>query len=385
MSDKKKKPQKKKRPSAHDVRPSALSVKPGKVGGHDGMSRSKEPKGSVRPASALRPELGTKEYVEGVLAGDRTILGRAITLVESNAAEHQDRAQELLKELSPRAGRSIRVGITGIPGSGKSTLIETLGTTLTETDHQVAVLAVDPSSSVSRGSILGDKTRMERLARNPRAFIRPSPTGGTLGGVARKTRETILLFEAAGYDVLLVETVGVGQNEIAVRSMVDFFLLVLVAGTGDELQGIKKGVIEIADALVVNKADGENKVAAAAARAQYARALHYIRPATKGWQTEAFTASALTGDGVDALWKVVETFRNLTTRSGAFGRRRCEQARDWLHQMIAERLTNNFYGHPAIAEILPGIEQEVIDGRLPAARAAMNLLKKFDEGRTNSD
>lgn len=378
MGDKKKKTQKKKPPSA-------LSVRPGKAGGHDGMPGSKKPERTLHSAAASRPAFYTEEFLEGVLAGNRTILGRAITLVESNAPEHQDLAQELLEKLSPHAGRSIRVGITGLPGSGKSTLIETLGSTLTEREHKVAVLAVDPSSSVSRGSILGDKTRMDRLSRNPHAFIRPSPTGGTLGGVARKTRETILIFEAAGYDVLLVETVGVGQNEIAVRSMVDFFLLLLVAGTDDELQGIKKGVIEIADALVVNKADGENKIAAEAAREQYARALHYIRPATRGWRTEAFTASALTGDGVDRLWKVVEKFRELTTESGLFDRRRCEQARDWLHQMIAERLTNNFYSHPAIARILPGIEQEVIDGTLPAARAALSLLKRFDEGHTHSD
>jgi len=384
VSDKKKKPQKKKPTSA-------LNVRPGKVGGHDGMppskvrADSKAPAGSKKPKAAARPELALEEYVDGVLAGDRTILGRAITLVESNAPEHEERAQELLKTLSSRAGRSIRVGVTGLPGSGKSTLIETLGSTLTDREHKVAVLAVDPSSSVSRGSILGDKTRMDRLARNRRAFIRPSPTGGTLGGVARKTRETIVLFEAAGYDVILIETVGVGQNEIAVRSMVDFFLLLLVAGTGDELQGIKKGVIEIADALVVNKADGENRIAAEAAREQYGRALHYLRPATSGWRTEAFSASALTGDGVDTIWTVVETFQRLTEKSGVFERRRREQARDWLHQMIAERLTNNFYSHPAIVPILPAVEQDVIDGRTPAARAAMNLLKKFDEGHTNSD
>jgi len=384
VGDRKKKSRKKKPPSA-------LSVRPGTTGGHDGMPAARGSERAPRRTAAPRTEPGTREYVAGVLAGDRTVLGRAITLVESNAPEHQDQAQEVLKELSPRAGRSIRVGITGVPGAGKSLFIETLGTALTEgrapggSKHKVAVLAVDPSSSVSGGSILGDKTRMERLSRNPRAFIRPSPTGGTLGGVARKTRETMLLFEAAGFDVLLVETVGVGQNEIAVRSMVDFFLLLLVAGAGDELQGIKKGVIEIADAVVVNKADGENRIAAEAARDEYARALHYIRPATGGWRTEAFTTSALTGDGVDTIWKTVEKFQAVTVASGVFDRRRREQTRDWLHQMIAERLSNTFYNHPAIAGILPSVEREVIDGTLPAARAAMSLLEKFEEAHGRSD
>jgi LAO/AO transport system kinase len=354
--------------------PSALSVVPGQGGGHDGMpGKGPRRRGGEARTAGISP-LKTDAYVRGVLAGDRTVLGRAITLVESNAPGHQEQGQELLRILLPRAVDSIRVGITGTPGSGKSTFIETLGTMLTERGHKVAVMAVDPSSSVSGGSILGDKTRMERLARNPSAFIRPSPTGGTLGGVARKTRETIVLFEAAGYDVILVETVGVGQNEIAVRSLVDFFLLFLVAGGGDELQGIKKGVMELADALVVNKADGDNVVAAATARAEYARALHYLRPATEGWRTESFTASALTGDGVAAIWDVIGAFRRIVAANGVFDRRRRDQAVDWLHGLIEEGLKEMFYRHPAVADVLPGIEGGVKDGSLPAVRAALRLL-----------
>ena len=373
MSDKKPKSRPKPPPP-----PTALHVVRGVEGNHDGLDdRGGRASSRQRRSGSARP-FTTDQYVEGVLAGDRTVLGRAITLIESNAPAHQEQAQEVLKALIPKTGKAARVGITGVPGAGKSTFIETLGCRLTAADHKVAVMAVDPSSSVTKGSILGDKTRMEELSRDPNAFIRPSPAGGTLGGVARKTRETMLLFEAAGYDVLLVETVGVGQSEITVRSMVDFFLLILISGAGDELQGIKKGVMEIADAIVINKADSDNVAAARRTRADYERALHYLQPATRGWQTGVYTASALTGDGIDVIWSDVERFCRETTASGVLDRRRREQAREWLHSMVKERIAERFYRHPGVARLLPDIEKAVIDGTIPATRAAWQLLEAFE-------
>jgi LAO/AO transport system kinase len=319
-------------------------------------------------------KLTTEAYVQGVLAGDRVLLARAITLVESNAPHHFAQAQEVLQQLLPHTGQSIRLGITGVPGAGKSTLIETLGLKLTQLGHKVAVLAVDPTSAISRGSILGDKTRMEQLTREENAFVRPSPTGGMLGGVARKTRESILVCEAAGYDVILVETVGTGQSEITVRSMVDFFLLLLVPGAGDELQGIKKGVVEIADAILINKADGENKIRAEAARTEYNRALHYLTPATEGWRTRAYTGSALDGTGIDKIWELIESFREKTAASGALQTRRQAQLQAWLHTIIEEQLKRAFYEDTAVQTALPALETAVRQGTLPPTAAALKLL-----------
>ncbi|MCP5100444.1 MAG: methylmalonyl Co-A mutase-associated GTPase MeaB [Chloroflexi bacterium] len=336
---------------------------------------------SVQQPSPRRQQLTIDDYVHGVSSGERTLLARAITLIESNAPRHFTTAQAVLKQLLPQTGNALRVGITGVPGAGKSTLIENIGLMLTKQGHKVAVLAVDPTSSVTKGSILGDKTRMEHLSREANAFIRPSPTSGMLGGVARKTRETMLLCEAAGFDIILVETVGTGQSEITVRSMVDFFLLLLVPGAGDELQGIKKGVVELADAIFINKADGINKIAAQAARAEYNRALHYLTPATAGWQTRAHTGSALTGDGIEKLWSVIERFREVTAVSGTFEQRRRNQLREWLHTLIEEQLRAHFYGETAVKTALPSLETAVMNGTIPPATAAHQLLNLFEQSK----
>jgi len=347
----------------------ASQVMKGVVGGHDGLAKA------LGTDQAPRRKIDVSAYAEGVLAGDRALLARAITLVESNAPHHLQSAQDLLQHLLPHTGNSMRVGITGVPGAGKSTFIDTFGSYLTEQGYRVAVLAIDPSSSVTGGSILGDKTRMENLSRDENAFIRPSPTGGMLGGVARKTRESMLVCEAAGYDVILVETVGTGQSEITVRSMVDFFLLILITGAGDELQGIKKGVIEIADALLINKADGDNKIPAQAARSEYNRVLHFLTSATEGWTTRAHTASALTGDGIENIWNVIQAFEEKTMSSGIFEQRRQSQLREWLHTVVETQLIDFFFRHPAIQSALPDIEESVASGEMPATAGAQALLK----------
>jgi len=345
-------------------------------GGHDGFRRS-EPS-AARSAARKRRRLTVDEYVAGVLAGDRNVLAQTITLVESNASAHFDTAQEVLRQLLPHTGQSIRVGITGVPGVGKSTFIEALGLHLIEQGHRVAVLAVDPSSTVTRGSILGDKTRMEQLSQDLRAFIRPSPSSGTLGGVTRKSRETMLVCEAFGFDVILVETVGVGQSETTVRSMVDFFLLLMLSGAGDELQGIKKGIMELADALLINKADGENKVRARGAKAEYNRALHYLAPATEGWQTRAHTCSAATGEGIHEVWEVVEKFRHSTTVSGTFEKRRRNQILDWVYTMVEEHLRKSFFEHAGVKRIRTDVEQAVVEGHMPPTVAVQELIKKYE-------
>jgi LAO/AO transport system kinase len=353
---------------------------PGVEGGHDGLpgqgSQDAAPTESHQH-DYHRREMTTQEYLEGIESGDRTRLAKAITLIESNSAAHFEKAQEVLKHILPHTGGSIRIGITGVPGAGKSTFIESFGTYLTGAGKKVAVMAVDPSSSVTGGSILGDKTRMEKLATDPNAFIRPSPSGGTLGGVARKTREALLVFESAGYDVVLVETVGVGQSETTVRSMVDFFLLVLVPGAGDELQGIKKGVVELADAILINKADGANLIPAQSARVEYERALHYLQPATEGWQTIALTASAMTGEGIPEVWQTIQSFVQSTQLSGAFQKRRRAQERDWVRALIEGQLKEEFYENPKVQALLPKLDDAVMAGEMPATAAAQQLLGAF--------
>ncbi len=357
----------------------------GGAAGHDGSvsppAAAGAQAGHEAPASrtAARGLPTAQQYAEGVLGGDRALLGRAITLVESNAPAHRARAQEVLQRLLPHAGQAIRVGITGVPGVGKSTFIEALGAWLLERGHRVAVLAIDPSSALTGGSILGDKTRMEKLGRDPRCFIRPSPTGGTLGGVARKTRETMLVCEAAGYDVVLVETVGVGQSEITVRSLVDFFLLLLLPGGGDELQGIKRGIVEIADALLINKADGEGRPRAEVTRQEYDRALHYLMPARADWRPPVAICSALTGEGVPEAWSVVERFRQQTQESGAFEQQRREQALGWLRALVDEHLRARFYAHPGVARALPDVERRLAEGTLPATGAVTELIEIYEQ------
>ncbi len=356
----------------------ASSVREGVEGSHDGLPGEGGTKDLPASPGAKRRALNAQEYVDGVRSGDRVILGRAITLIESHAPDHVALAQQVLTQLLPLTGASLRVGITGIPGSGKSTFIEALGCHLTSAGHRVAVLAIDPSSSVTRGSVLGDKTRMERLARDPRCFIRPSPSGGTLGGVTRKTRESMLVCEAAGFDVILVETIGVGQSEIAVRSMVDMFLLLLITGGGDDLQGIKKGVMELADAVVINKADGDNRVRAEAMRADTALALHYFGPATEGWTTPVLTCSARHGEGIAAVWQAAEDFRAAVTQRGTFQQRRNSQLLEWMHGMVEDRLRAQFTADPDVRQLLPSIETAVKTGTITAAHAAEQLLAAFE-------
>ena len=329
----------------------------------------------------LRKKMSVEEYVEGVKKGDRMILAKAITLIESNAPKDFDKAQRVLQALLPRTGHSLRIGITGVPGAGKSTFIEAFGQLLCQQGYNVAVLAVDPTSSITGGSILGDKTRMQKLSREPNCFIRPSPSGGTLGGVARKSRETMMLCEAAGCDVILVETVGVGQSETTVRSMVDFFMLVVLTGAGDDLQGIKKGIMELADAIVVNKADGDNLERAKVTQGEYERMVEFIRPATEGWKTHAYRCSALQKTGLLELWAVMREFEKVTKKSGAFENRRQRQIIAWVKTMIDEHLHNLFYEDPVIKGRVPEVRAAVLAGVVSPSQAVAELIKTFDLDR----
>lgn len=323
------------------------------------------------------PPLSVDAYVDGVLSGDRAKLGRAITLVESRNPTHQQAAQEVLTRLLPHAGKALRVGISGVPGVGKSTFIEALGCDLTAKGHRVAVLAVDPSSSRSGGSILGDKTRMERLSIDDNAFIRPSPTGGRLGGVNRATRETMIVCEAAGFDVVLVETVGTGQSETLVAGMVDFFLVLMLPGAGDELQGIKKGILELADMIAVNKADGPNDTRARLAMNEYKTALHIMTPAHPDWTPPVVLCSGLKGMGLAELWQKIEEHRSIMDANGALAERRRAQQVEWMWSMVEDRLMDAVKAHPAVCDALPGLRQAVAQGSTTATRAAQRILEAF--------
>ncbi len=319
-----------------------------------------------------------RHYADRIRRGDRRILSKTITLIESALPDHQKTARDILHRLLPDTGRGVRLGITGVPGVGKSTFIENLGMLLTGSGHRVAVLAVDPSSTRSGGSVMADKTRMQQLSVEANAFIRPSPSGGTLGGVGRVTRETLLLCEAAGFDVIIVETVGVGQSETTVSSMVDFFLVLMLAGAGDELQGIKKGVLELADAIVVNKADGNNVDRARAAREIYARALRLLNPPSAVWSPPVLTASALTGDGIERVWQTVLDHRRKMEVSGELARKRSRQALDWMCTLLEEGIRRQFFDHPRVQQELDRTCRKVEEGELAPMVAARQLLFLLD-------
>ncbi len=327
--------------------------------------------------------LRVSEYVEGILAGNITILSKAITLVESRLSEHQVIAQQILEACQAHTEKSIRIGITGVPGAGKSTFIEAFGSYLTAKGHKLAVLAIDPSSERSKGSILGDKTRMEHLSVDPLAFIRPSPSAGSLGGVARKTRESIVLCEAAGFDMIFVETVGVGQSETAVHSMTDFFLLLMISGAGDELQGIKRGIMEMSDMLVINKADGTNVDKARQAQAQYQSALRLFPMTESGWQPKALTCSSIEKLGLEAIYSQIENYLLLTKENGFFEHRRREQSRYWMYETINEALKEGFYQNKNIEKLLPEYESQVLSGKTGSFAAAKELLDNYFSDKTS--
>jgi len=318
-----------------------------------------------------------EQLASEVRSGERRALGRAITLIESSHPDDREPANRLLDLLTPHSGRSVRLGISGVPGVGKSTFIESLGNRLIDAGHRVAVLAVDPSSALSGGSILGDKTRMETLSRRLEAFIRPSPAGGTLGGVTRHTRETVVLVEAAGFDVVIVETVGVGQSETAVADLTDLFLLLLLPGGGDELQGIKRGIVELADLIVVNKADGDMSAAAERAAADYRNALHFLRPRSAHWTVPVATCSALQGTGIDRIWALVEDYRRVMTSSGDLQAKRAAQARRWLWSETAEQVMARLREDPAVRERVRALEQAVSAGTVSPRVAAQQLVTRF--------
>jgi LAO/AO transport system kinase len=360
------------------------------------MNMSKGPAGSlsvqkgvVKPPSinpdmlnrlrkSRRKRLTADDYVDGILRGDRTILSQAITLVESSLPEHYDIAQAVVEKCLPASSRSVRIGITGVPGAGKSTFIETFGTMLTRRHgRRLAVLAIDPSSQQSRGSIMGDKTRMEQLSTDPDAFIRPSPSAGTLGGVARKTRESIILCEAAGFDTIIVETVGVGQSETAAHSMVDFFLVLMLAGAGDELQGIKRGIMEMADTIVINKADGNNVRKAEIARIEYKNALHLFPLSPSKWNPRVLTCSSLENRGITEVWETVRDYVSMTKSNGWFWERRREQAVTRMHETVIDTLKYSFYSHPEVQALLPELEKQLLEGEITSYKPALILLEKY--------
>ncbi|HZH62372.1 MAG TPA: methylmalonyl Co-A mutase-associated GTPase MeaB, partial [Metabacillus sp.] len=327
------------------------------------------------------PDISVEQFIRGIEKGERVLLAQAITLVESNAKQHFEKAQKIIEALLQKNNSTIRIGITGVPGAGKSTFIDSFGTYLCELGYRVAVLAIDPTSQVSKGSIMGDKTRMERLSKHPNAYIRPSPSGGYLGGVSRKTRESIILCEAAGYNIILVETMGVGQGEFVVREMVDFFLLLVLTGAGDELQTMKKGIMELPDLVVVNKADGENVSRANKAKSEYNSILHFLTSYTKDWETRAVTASALEEKGIAEVWKIIKDFENQTKKSNLFYQRRSEQQLNWLHDLLKQELSRNFYDHPMIKEKIIKAEQTVKSGTKHVSSTALELVNLFMENK----
>lgn len=322
-------------------------------------------------------KLSESELIAKILAGDKVALSRAITLIESTNPEHLPKANEVIKGCLPYANNSIRIGITGVPGVGKSTFIEAFGKHLTDLGKKVAILAIDPSSSVSHGSILGDKTRMEELVKDEQAFIRPSASGDSLGGVARKTRESIILCEACGFDTIIIETVGVGQSETAVHSMVDFFLLLKIAGAGDELQGIKRGIMEMADAVVINKADGDNVKKAHLAKVEFNRALHFFPPKPSGWQPQVTTCSALTKDGISEIWQLIMEYITYTKSNHFFDHKREEQNQYWMLETINEQLKSQFYQHPNVATHLEQIKHKVAQHEISPFVGAITLLDLY--------
>ena len=334
----------------------------------------------VNPYMKRKPRrrlLSADEYVDGILKGNITVLGQAVTLVESQNPDHYALAQEVIEKCLPHAGRSVRIGITGVPGAGKSTSIDAFGLHVLKDGGKLAVLAIDPSSERSNGSILGDKTRMEKLSVHPDAFIRPSPSAGSLGGVARKTRETIVLCEAAGFDKIFVETVGVGQSETAVHSMVDFFLLIQLAGTGDELQGIKRGIMEMADGIVINKADGDNVDRARLAQAQFRNALHLFPLPPSGWTPEVLTYSGYYEIGIPEVWDMIYRYFDFVKKNGYFEEKRRQQEKYWMYESINEHLKAHFYNNPVIEEMLAAKQKLVLEAKQSSFMAAADVLNYY--------
>jgi len=327
----------------------------------------------------VKPRLSTDQYTTGILSGDRVMLGQAITLVESNLEIDKILSAAVLEKIMSHTGNAFRLGITGAPGVGKSTFIEAFGKYVTAQGKKIAVLTIDPSSQLTKGSILGDKTRMEELSKNPMAFIRPTASGNTLGGVANKTREVVLLCEAAGYDVIIIETVGVGQSEVTVKNMVDFFLLLMLAGAGDELQGIKKGIMEMTDAMVITKADGDNMDHATRAQAEYQHALHLFPASASGWQPRVVTTSSLTGKGIDGVWKMITEYQNLTSTSGFLKQNRSAQQVSWFHEYFDQLLKSDFQRLQHFQSTLKNAEHDVADQKVSAYAAAQKLLEALYE------
>lgn len=321
--------------------------------------------------------LNVNDYVSGIINRDRAVLARAITLIESNSEAHSNMAQEILEKVLPDSGKSIRIAITGAPGAGKSTFIDTFGTFLCDKGYNVAVLAIDPSSSLTKGSILGDKTRMENLSRNDNAFIRPSPSSGTLGGVAGKTRESIFLCEAFGFDIIIIETIGVGQSEIVARSLCDMFILLLLPGEGDELQGIKKGTVELSDIILINKSDGDNVNNAKLTQHQYKQAVHYIQNATKDWETKVMLISALTGLGMEDVFNEIINFQNIASENGSLINRRQHQLLAWFYSLLDEKIRNSFYNNSEIAELLPNFESNIFSSKTTVTKSVNDIFSRY--------